>query len=197
MICDEPWETTKYVSVKSDKTFFLHIGVCHLCFSVGASPVFQQQDHLWPGGGEVQRHHLHPGEESWGHFLLHSTMFLSKEFINLFFQWMFGKNKPSKTSYKPCNTTGHQKGFRAPGSAISLVVSHVKVLCWLTDWRWIWCAAGWGVSETGRRQWHHLPGEAGDHRRRTRALCHVSLHPAKRHSVTLKSICGSESTFLQ
>ena len=36
-----------------------------LCVSaVGAGAVLQQQDHLWPGGGEVQRHHLHSGEVS-------------------------------------------------------------------------------------------------------------------------------------
>ena len=31
------------------------------CFTVGTGAILQQQDHLRPGGGEVQRHHLYSG----------------------------------------------------------------------------------------------------------------------------------------
>lgn len=37
-----------------------------LSFSpVGASSVFQQQDHLWPGWGETQRNHFNTGGFNW------------------------------------------------------------------------------------------------------------------------------------
>lgn len=138
-----------------------------VCLPVGASPVFQQQDHLWPGGGEVQRHHLHPGEESRGHAVL-CNLFLNNLF-DLVLKCIFGHGKKKKTSEMLWSDL-RPRGF-------------FKVLA---DWRPLLCTAGWGVSETGRRQWHHLPGEAGDHRRRTRALCHVSLPP-----VTLRSIISA------
>lgn len=96
----------------------------------------------------------------------------------------FWPNSDGKNPLECSGTTWHFSSF---------TLSHVKEPCLLTDWRPVLCTTGWGVSETGRRQWHHLPGEAGDHRRRTRALCHVSLLPAKRRSEAPRSIISAGS----
>lgn len=104
--------------------FFCAIWHCFSHDAVGAGAVFQQQDHLWPGGGEVQRHHLHSGTE-----------------------------RPRGVK---------KKRFIFKGLWWGLMV---------------FPASGWGVSATGGRQRLHLPGEAGGHRWRTPALCHVSSAP--------------------